>query len=478
MKRILFVLLIVMLTFSVVACSVEATKNSAMDASTDESGAYPSGYSTGDIASSGSGKTGFPARDGYAIKDAYGDVAYDGYMIAPDGDIGMVPVEGDDGELNGEPTPRAGLLTACAYADWEYNAFWQGLLTSDQQGEGKFAGFFQQFAFKALKQVKVTVEGIAGAKVTLIRDEEILSTARTNNAGVAYLFAPSGSVDGLTVKAEVKDAEGEVLSFSKTVENDEAVFTREEMEGAAEKQFDRIEVMFVIDTTGSMGDEIRYLKEEISDVIGRIKAETGADVLLAIMVYRDEGDDYVTRYSDFTTDIAKQQEFLSKQDAAGGGDFEEAVDQALTEAVEKQWTTNATKLIVHVADAPAHDDVVGKWQQAAATAAENGIRIVSVASSGIDSKTEYFFRSQSLMTNGAYIWLTDDSGIGGGHLEATVEHRPEVEALNDCLVRVMKGLHEGSAITLPAPTPQEEQPEEVKPEEGQEQQPQDGEIEE
>lgn len=439
MKRIFIMILAIVLMLGIAACSVEAVNTTAKDdAVSEDARIAPSGYGS---------KSGIKL-DSYA-KDLYDAEA--GFMI---------PGEGSKTEEKNEiPTPRAGLLTSCAYADWEYNAFWQGLLTSNQEGQGKFAEYFDTYAFKALRQVKVTIPGIAGAKVALLNDEAVLSTACTNNAGIAYLFAPAISTEDLTVKATAKDADGNEVNLEKAVVNGEAAFTQEEVIAATTNQFNRIEIMFVIDTTGSMGDEISYLKEEIADVIGRIKSATDVDVLLAIMVYRDEGDEYVTRYNDFTTDIAAQQAFLSKQEASGGGDFPEAVQTALTEAVDKQWSKTATKLLIHVADAPAHNEDVETWQKAAAKAAEAGIRIVSVASSGIDAQTEYFFRAQSLMTGGVYVWLTDDSGIGGAHLEATVEHRPEVEALNDCLVRVVKALHTGNeTITLPAPAQPEQKP--------------------
>ena len=86
--------------------------------------------------------------------------------------------------------------------------------------------------------------------------------------------------------------------------------------------------------------------------------------------------------------------------------------------------------------------------------------------------TEYCFRSQSLLTGGVYIWLTDDSGIGGAHLEGTVEKRPEVEPLNDCIVRVVAALHSGEKeITkFPAEQPAEgEEPQEQQAEQGQQQ---------
>ncbi|MBQ4571241.1 MAG: hypothetical protein IJB21_06075 [Bacilli bacterium] len=161
-------------------------------------------------------------------------------------------------------------------------------------------------------------------------------------------------------------------------------------------------------------------------------------------MYRDLRDEYITNYSDFTIDITSQKNFLSKQRASGGGDFEEAVDVAMEEAVNKKWSDNAkTKILIHVADAPSHDNDVESWNNSTLKFAEMGVRIITVASSGIDKKTEYLFRSQSILTNGMYVYLTNDSGIGDYHLEATVEERPTVEYLNASLVRIIKGYHTG-----------------------------------
>ena len=93
--------------------------------------------------------------------------------------------------------------------------------------------------------------------------------------------------------------------------------------------------------------------------------------------------------------------------------FPEAVDVAMEEAVAKQWSVNAkTKILVHVADAPSHDRDVNSWNNSSLRFAEMGVRVITVASSGIDKKTEYLFRSQSILTNGIYVYLTNDSGIG------------------------------------------------------------------
>ena len=84
------------------------------------------------------------------------------------------------------------------------------------------------------------------------------------------------------------------------------------------------------------------LRDKINDIISQVKQEfANSTIELAIMLYRDLYDQYVTKYSDFNTDIVAQQSFLSVQYADGGGDFPEAVDTAMLEAASKQWSEKA-----------------------------------------------------------------------------------------------------------------------------------------
>ena len=137
---------------------------------------------------------------------------------------------------------------------------------------------------------------------------------------------------------------------------------------------------------------------------------------LGLLFYRDEGDVYVTKLSDFTTDIAYQVDFISNQSANGGGDYPEAVDQALDEAINKaSWSnenTESTKILIHVLDAPPHYTKTNLqlFSKSIITAAEKGIRIIPVASSGIDKWTEFLLRTEALMTGGTYTYITNDSG--------------------------------------------------------------------
>ena len=344
-------------------------------------------------------------------------------------------------ETEEEPIIEPGQLTACAYNDNDHFNFWQSLLTSNQEEFGEFKSYYDQFAFKTYNRIKIIVPSNMDVIVNLVDEQNnVLFTAIPDANGVAYLYSKTNQ-SSYNICLEYKKPEDTLVSKQyETVTGDtEFIF-----EATSEKS-DVIQLMFVIDTTGSMVDEINYLTAEIIDIFDKLKNSfPDTQLELAILLYRDLRDEYITNYSDFTTDITSQKNFLSKQRASGGGDFEEAVDVAMEEAVNKKWSDNAkTKILIHVADAPSHDNDVESWNNSTLKFAEMGVRIITVASSGIDKKTEYLFRSQSILTNGMYVYLTNDSGIGDYHLEATVEERPTVEYLNASLVRIIKGYHTG-----------------------------------
>ena len=368
----------------------------------------------------------------------------DGGGYAPEGSPMYDPsfVGGDDGgESTGEGSEKeqvtieAGQLTCSALDDNKYYDFWQSLANSTQEGKGQFQTYKEKYAFNTYNRLDLTINN--GTDVSVKIKGDTFAT-RVDNLHKAYLF-PQTEKDEYIVEISYLDNNEEKQTIERVVQDNDVIDLEQTFTIS-----NYLEIMFVIDATGSMGDEMEYIKVEIDDVISKVKSDNpDANIALALMVYRDEGDDYVTKYSDFTTDITKQQEWLKKQRADGGGDFEEAVQVALDEAINKQWSAKSTKLLFHVADAPAHDKDVPSWNQSALLAARKGIKIITVASSGIDLKTEYFFRSQSLLTSGQYVYLTNDSGIGGSHLEATTEEKLTIEYLNDCLVRLINGYYSG-----------------------------------
>jgi hypothetical protein len=158
------------------------------------------------------------------------------------------------------------------------------------------------------------------------------------------------------------------------------------------------------------------------------------------LFYRDLGDDYVLKSTPFSNDIQKTIDFINEQEAGGGGDFPEAVDIAMmTAANQFNWSEKAVaRLMFLILDAPPHDDkeTIERVQELSARLAMDGIRVIPVACSGVNKSTEFILRSIALATNGTYVFLTDDSGIGNPHIEPSTDEY-EVEKLNDLFIRLI-----------------------------------------
>jgi len=122
----------------------------------------------------------------------------------------------------------------------------------------------------------------------------------------------------------------------------------------------RIEVCFVLDTTGSMSGLIDGAKQKIWSIANElIGAKPAPDLRVGLVAYRDRGDEYVTRAFDLTNDIDTVYGHLQAFQAAGGGDTPESVNEALDQAVHNMsWSSDkkVLKIIFLVGDAPPHMD--------------------------------------------------------------------------------------------------------------------------
>jgi hypothetical protein len=184
----------------------------------------------------------------------------------------------------------------------------------------------------------------------------------------------------------------------------------------------KFDLMLAVDTTGSMGDEMDYLKSELRTILAELKrSHPQLDIRLGLVAYKDEGDVYVTRTFPFTGRLEEMQGHLRAQSAEGGGDYPEAMDLALHRAVLQDWRPDAVKSLLLVADAPPHDRNIAKTWMAAEAARAKRIQIVPVAASGVAGTAEYVMRAMAAATQSRYIFLTDDSGIGNPHAPPAVD---------------------------------------------------------
>lgn len=346
--------------------------------------------------------------------------------------VGEVGEEGDPDDL-----PPSGQLTAGEWNDLGHWDYWLDLFENDTAG---FAGFEADSKIETRDRVVVRVvrdgEGVSDAKVRLVDDEmnEIWDT-RTNTKGIANLYrhALPGLGDGTTIRVN-RDLETIVIPLPSSIVPEEPVLV--EMDEAHQTP-DTVDVAFVVDTTGSMADELNYIQSELVDVIERADARTeGVSFRVAAAMYRDEGDAYVSRGKDFTR-ASRIANFMGRQSADGGGDYPEAVEAGLEEALAFEWSESArARLLFLVLDAPPHGERIEQIRDLTRKAAERGVRIIPVSASGIDKETEHLLRSISVLTGGTYTFLTNDSGIGNDHLEPTVGDF-KVELLNDLLLRLI-----------------------------------------
>jgi hypothetical protein len=340
------------------------------------------------------------------------------------------------------PAPRAGLLTAGEWNDLHnWNKHWLDLLGDGEIDEyQKTYGFYPKYRYTVLLSNDHDFP-IADAPVQLVgTDGTLYWSAKTDNTGKAELWAQLFDPKALKGKLKI---EARVNGLVYTIDT-----PKEAKDGINRQQFNteckapkNVDIVWAVDATGSMGDEIEYLKTELLDVIGRSKAQNPTlDFRMGTVFYRDQGDEYLTKSSGLSRDIAKTVEFIGKQYAGGGGDYPEAVHSALEEAIFNQkWSENAiARICFLVLDASPHKDpaVLASLQNSIREAAKRGIRIVPVTASGIQKDTEFLMKFFGLATNGTYVFLTDHSGIGGSHIEPTTDEY-KVELLNDLLVRVI-----------------------------------------
>ncbi len=261
---------------------------------------------------------------------------------------------------------------------------------------------------------------------------------RTDNTGKAELWSNlfKNEEKGTRLKIHYND---KVLKIDGPVSIDKGMNTLQINELC--ELPDILDISFVVDATGSMTDEIAFLKAELRDVVGRIQSVLNhSSIRTSSVFYRDQGDEYITRKTDFSTAIGQTDDFIKHQHAAGGGDYPEALIEALEVAVrDLEWSEKAVSRIMFlVLDAPPHysEKELEKLHKLLMEAAQKGIRIIPIASSGIDKRTEYLLRAMALTTNGTYTFLTDHSGVGNPHLEPTTDSY-EVELLNDLMVRLI-----------------------------------------
>ncbi|MDM0114925.1 VWA domain-containing protein [Variovorax sp. J22R133] len=285
---------------------------------------------------------------------------------------------------------------------------------------------------------------VADAEVAVRSANGAAMWARTDTAGRVWLhpnaFDPSGSQmyeiaarkNGLQATSYLRRGQKSAVDLT--------------LDARATPARAKLDLVFLVDATGSMGDEIGKLKatlRTIADEVARLPSRP--DTCFGLVAYRDRGDAFLLRRHDLTNDLSGFQSVLNALQADGGGDYPEAMNEAFHDTVHKiSWRgAGATRLVVLLADAPPHLDYGGpQYDDDMVAALGKGIKVFSVGASGLDKQGEYIQRQIAQYTGGRFVFLTykDGSNPASGPGRETVHDvsNYSVQTLDRLIVRLVR----------------------------------------
>lgn len=353
------------------------------------------------------------------------------------------------------PQARAKLLTAASVGD--HDRFGNYLSYLQRHSHERHATGINLDRRIRVRVLDAKGNPINDAGVAVALPNQTIVHGRTHADG-RWAFFPSFSAPGATGSASLSISVGrQVAQATVTIprrgDGQQVTVQLPAAQAIAPRVID---LGFVIDVTGSMGDELRYVNREIADIVRRVKGTVAnTTVRVGAVFYRDRTDAQRLQMIRFTTDVVGFGRAMQRVHASGGGDYPEDMNAGLELGLRGlRWSTgNAVRVMVLLADAPPkhYADATFRYNHAMIDAAKRGIRILPVAASGANRTVEYLFRAMGAFTSTPYTYLTDDSGVGGKHMEADTD-RVGVERFNDLLTRLVisdlrgQGMHEPGTL--------------------------------
>lgn len=360
-----------------------------------------------------------------------------------------VPASGDMPSGSSQNPGSAGVLTA---GDWDDNlnfGFWQ-----KYRQHAALSGL-DKIDYETGDRVEIHVstsdgKPVSAAQVVVLSGAMPLFSGPTGSDGRVLFFPSHDGAPVGTVTVHVEPPPDQAGLVPLTTTPSQGPTWDFVLAGAEQKKVKALDLAFVVDTTGSMGDEIGYLQKELSGIVADVHTQfQDVSVHLALIVYRDVGDEYVVKSFDFTDSVEEAQKNIDAQGADGGGDTPEAMEQGLAELSQLHWRSgNVARMAVLVADAPPHDEHAQEAVDVFDELRPQGIKLYPLAASGVDETAEFLMRLGAESTGGRYMFLTDDSGVGGPHKDPTIPCY-QVRKLRDVLVYEIQSELSGERASVP-----------------------------
>lgn len=205
-----------------------------------------------------------------------------------------------------------------------------------------------------------------------------------------------------------------------------------------------LDIAFILDTTGSMDDEIAQLKATLEVIHFQIThLSPRPDVRFSMVLYRDEGDDYVVRKVPFTSDVEAFRQTLDRVRTGGGGDYPEAVQAALRTAVDGlKWRDDGVRIGFLIGDAPPHLDGEISFLDTMERASGRGVKLAAIGASGLSIDGEVVWRQIAQATMSPFVFLTYGERGDAEGTPSTVSHHVgsnwAADNLDAIVVRMVK----------------------------------------
>ncbi len=287
------------------------------------------------------------------------------------------------------------------------------------------------------------------AHVTIYQNERELFNGRTDAGGQMFFFPQALDNPAWQQAGEFRVvAEKGYVAQSQNFSRQSGEQWTLSLTNPPRPNVTQLDLVFLIDATGSMGDESDKLKASMADVADQIaNLPENPDTRYGLVAYRDQGDEFIVRTHDFTPNLDRFQRDLANVFANGGGDTPEALNEALHRSLnDMSWRGEDTvRLIVLVADAPPHIDY--HWENFSYDrdmfeAVRQGIKIFPVGASNLEADGEYVFRQLAQVTGGKFVFLTYEEGSDPSSGPGTeTDHEVDnysVDTLDRLVVRLVR----------------------------------------
>jgi Mg-chelatase subunit ChlD len=315
----------------------------------------------------------------------------------------------------------------------------------------------ERYLLRVIDQNQV---GVYDAKVRIYDQQQLLFEGLTY-AGGWMIFHPraldvSDNAQAFRIVAEYDNSSGEAtLTRGASDEATEII-----LNSSVAPATIALDVLFLLDATGSMDDEISRVQDTITSIAERVQSlQSRPELRFGLVAYRDHGDEYVTRSSAFTHDLPDFRKALLQVRAAGGGDTPEALNEGLESAInDMDWSERAVRLTFLIADAPPHIEGTNAQQypKSLLQAQTKGIKIYSIAASNTNQAAEYVMRQIAQQTMASFIFLTYQEGMSEGRSGESTElaagDAPQgysVERLDDLIVNIIEEELQNAAVPKP-----------------------------